>query len=421
MTRRLPILLPLVILAMAGTLIACSVPVFRYAFEHWRPDPYLAMVFHRGGLTEPEQALIARLQPPQSNGAGIANLDVRTVDLDDEADETLAAIWAEQQTDALPWMVVKAPPKQGPPATIFAGALSEDHASQLIESPVRRDLQKRLLSGDSVVWLFLGSGNPPADDAAFAVLQVEIERLEQVIELPEIEEADRGELSLDPAALKLRMSALRISRDDPAERMLVEMLLHVEPDLRDEAFVSQPMAFPVFGRGRALYALVGNGITADTIEEACRFLTAGCQCTVKAQNPGVDLLMSVDWDQFIQPSPPADTAPPALTGLAEFAVAAESAESESTARVIPEVENGAGDSRLESTQGADAPTLVSGTSQTVGSSPADPESSDHDAEAAPSKSPLPVTPSLTGRLVLVIGVLAMGVVVASMVLIPRSR
>ncbi|MGD9856881.1 MAG: hypothetical protein AB7U20_18185, partial [Planctomycetaceae bacterium] len=323
--------------------------------------------------------------------------------------------------DALPWMVVKAPPKQGPPATIFAGALSEDHASQLIESPVRRDLQKRLLSGDSVVWLFLGSGNPPADDAAFAVLQVEIERLEQVIELPEIEEADRGELSLDPAALKLRMSALRISRDDPAERMLVEMLLHVEPDLRDEAFVSQPMAFPVFGRGRALYALVGNGITADTIEEACRFLTAGCQCTVKAQNPGVDLLMSVDWDQFIQPSPPADTAPPALTGLAEFAVAAESAESESTARVIPEVENGAGDSRLESTQGADAPTLVSGTSQTVGSSPADPESSDHDAEAAPSKSPLPVTPSLTGRLVLVIGVLAMGVVVASMVLIPRSR
>jgi hypothetical protein len=83
--------------------------------------------------------------------------------------------------------------------------------------------------------------------------------------------------------------------------------------------VSQPMAFPVFGRGRALYALVGKGIAPDVIEEACVFLTGGCQCTVKAQNPGVDLIMNVDWNNLVIPTEIHDEKLPPLAGFADFA------------------------------------------------------------------------------------------------------
>jgi len=85
---------------------------------------------------------------------------------------------------------------------------------------------------------------------------------------------------------------IRVRRDDPAEDLLVEMLLRTEPDLMS---YDEPMAFPVFGRGRALYTLIGAGINPDTIQEACLFLTGQCSCLVKEQNPGTDLLMTADW------------------------------------------------------------------------------------------------------------------------------
>jgi len=58
------------------------------------------------------------------------------------------------------------------------------------------------------------------------------------------------------------------------------------------------MAFPVFGRGRALYALVGDGINKETIGEACVFLATACTCMVKEQNPGTDLILAADWGEI---------------------------------------------------------------------------------------------------------------------------
>ncbi len=64
------------------------------------------------------------------------------------------------------------------------------------------------------------------------------------------------------------------------------------------------MVFPIFGRGRVLYALVGEGIATATIEEASRFLAGACQCTVKADNPGVDVLISYPWNERVQITEP---------------------------------------------------------------------------------------------------------------------
>ncbi len=427
-------LVPALCVLFAGSLMACSVPVFRYAIEHWRPDPYVAVVFHRGELSESQQLLAAGLQPQGDGASAAANIEVKTVDLDGDPDDSMAQLWEEQETESLPWLVLKAPAKGGPPATVWAGKLSDDRTTHLVTSPVRDELKQRLLNGDSVVWVFLDSGNPQADNAAYEVLQTETERLEQELELPEIEEADLDDLSVDPAALTLKMSSLRVSRDDPAERFLVDMLLQVEPDLADPPFVDQPMAFPVFGRGRALYALVGNGITPQTIEEACRFLTGACQCTVKEQNPGVDLLIAVDWDQSIDPIIPIDTTAPTLSGLTAFAEpqnpsAAVTADRQAAGELVSD-----SSLSLPGTAGAEgaaqdehAPTGThTGTEslQTSSQSPTAAPAAGTVVEsnsAGASDGPVAPSASITGNVLLMMGLLTMCVIVVSLVFIPRSK
>ncbi|MEX1224788.1 MAG: hypothetical protein WEA31_09595, partial [Pirellulales bacterium] len=105
----------------------------------------------------------------------------------------------------------------------------------------------------------------------------------------------------------------RLSRDNPREAAFVATLLGIEPNLRN---TTQPVAVPVFGRGRALFARVGSAINAENIEEDCRFISGDCSCVVKEQNPGIDLPLEVSWDEHvvIQTDLASDTLPE-LTGL----------------------------------------------------------------------------------------------------------
>jgi hypothetical protein len=100
--------------------------------------------------------------------------------------------------------------------------------------------------------------------------------------------------------LKIEFSLLRLQRNDPAEEALLAMLTHLEDDLGDLA--SQPMVFPVFGRGRVIEPLVGAGITKDNVMEHSGYLCGACSCEVKDQNPGIDLLVAANWE-------PVDTTP----------------------------------------------------------------------------------------------------------------
>ena len=93
------------------------------------------------------------------------------------------------------------------------------------------------------------------------------------------------------------------------------MLLGSEEDLAES---KEPIAFPIYGRGCVLYALVGKGINAETIDEACAFLVGPCSCIVKEENPGVDLLVSADWDGQVRRQAVPERALPELTGFSAF-------------------------------------------------------------------------------------------------------
>ena len=69
----------------------------------------------------------------------------------------------------------------------------------------------------------------------------------------------------------------------PKEEIFIQMLLGTEPDL---AYVKRPIAFPVFGRGRVLYALVGRGIKPKLINSVCKGLIGWCSCTIKGPESG---------------------------------------------------------------------------------------------------------------------------------------
>jgi hypothetical protein len=147
--------------------------------------------------------------------------------------------------------------------------------------------------GDSAVWVLLASGDAAKDAAAEQLLQAEVERLAKGLKLPELtaapEEQPAGKAN---RPLRLAFSVLRVGRTDPAEEMLVRMLINTEDDLPGR---SDPMVFPLFGRGRAMPALVGAGITPENIKDAATFLAGPCSCEVKRDNPGVDLLLTADW------------------------------------------------------------------------------------------------------------------------------
>ena len=322
---------------LVSSVEACSIPVFRYALEHWQPDPFMVAVFSQGELTTEQQALLERLDVRDEDGNPIANIMVKVIDVETESNPGLLRLWELQKTDTLPWIAVHAPARSGPPQRIISGELTSELVDGLLDSPERREAARRLIAGDSVVWVFLESGDAALDRSTYEMLTDELARLETTLRLPEIEEADFGDLSVVPESLRLAFSAIRLSRDDPAESAFVSMLLHADESPAEESAPAGPMAFPLFGRGRVLYALSGERMERQSIEDACRFLTGACQCTVKGENPGLDLLMAVDWESQIEPAVPVDESQPPLVGLGAFVTGdaetdqADDAESDETA------------------------------------------------------------------------------------------
>jgi hypothetical protein len=295
--------------------LACSVPVFRYALERWPPSPYELVVFHRGPLDPATEALLQRLDPFATNHVP-ANVRPHTVDLDGRPPADRLALREQHPSPTLPAAVLRYP--RGAPAqgTLWAGPLNETNLLQLLDSPFRQRLVQRLARGDTAAWVLLESGDPRQDDAAARLLQARLDHLQKTLQIAKLEPSDIANrvMSIPEHELKVAFSFLRLSRADPAEALFVRMLLGTEEDL---ANFKDPVAFPVYGRGRALFALIGEGINAETIDEAGEFLVAPCSCIVKEENPGLDLLLAADWDSLVRVSA-TDEPPPELTSVASF-------------------------------------------------------------------------------------------------------
>jgi hypothetical protein len=286
---------------------ACDVPVFRYALERWDADPYVVRLLHTEPLNETEQAAWESLADESA-----ANLIAHGQDSESRPDPGLDALRAEEGNTDTPWIALYYPPTAPRKSYVWAGPLTETNCKTLFDSPARRKIAHELLNGHSSVFVLVESGDVAADNATAESLDRELLASQAALKLPG--RTDDNVPDIDETKVRIEFTTVRVSRRDPDERIFIEMLLASEPGLRD---IDAPMVFPVYGRGRVLYALAGKGINAKTIRNACAFVTGPCSCQIKDENPGVDLLIAMDWDteisEFLLKNPePAVMPSPAL-------------------------------------------------------------------------------------------------------------
>ena len=248
-----------------GQISACTTPVFQYALQRWHGDPYRISVSCKKGT---------------ASGAIRALRKLETISA-----ITLSITGTRQAT---PRLIVKYPSESQIETVICSEPLSADAVKRISDSPIRRKIARKLLDGDAYVWLLLKCGDEKKDESAATLLEKELKK--------------RSEFSF---------SIIPISRSDTSEKFLIQMLTGLNPTLKHHA--DEPIAFPMFGRARILLALVGEKITPKNIRGACDFMTGPCACEIKIMNPGVDMLMNIDWDASLSNSPQfvEQTLPPA--------------------------------------------------------------------------------------------------------------
>ena len=281
---------------------ACQVPVFRYALERWAPAEYLVSVLpDEGGLTDAEKKVVELLSAAPQDAQNPVNLTV-------QVEPPAPGARGPAQ------LVLRYPRKPRDPRqqTIWQAPLTLENVQALLDSPARQELRRRLLAGESAVWLLVESGDQARDNAAAEALATALAEAQTSLKLPtEVtvpedaakrpgQKSEHADALRSDLPLKIEFSVMRLKRSDPAETALLAMLTHLEDDLGGLAH--EPMFFPVFGRGRVLEPLVGKGINRENAMEHSAYLCGACSCEVKDQNPGTDLLLAANWE-------PVDTTP----------------------------------------------------------------------------------------------------------------
>jgi len=291
---------------------ACNVPVFRFALERWVSDNYALVVAHDQPLTPAQRELTDSLQSKSTENGGKANLSVQVLDLAATPDDPSVKYLPLDQV-RLPAAFLFFPAGFSEPTLIWQAPLTADNVARLAKSPVRDEFVGKVTQGTTATWILLECGQPAEDAAAEQVLRESLAAAQQELELPAGVVRPSGETTggstpggadngyFDPEdqlesgiPLLIGFAVVGMAPGDAREDVLRAMLLHVVPGLLDKR--DHPLAFPLFGRGRILAPLAGEEIQHQAITAISRYLCGPCSCQVKAQNPGVDMLLDVDWD-----------------------------------------------------------------------------------------------------------------------------
>lgn len=254
-------------LLLAGSLAqACTIPVFRYALDRWPADKYRLELSTNDARDEG----VARFLRNFTDSTPVNLLPVR---LKSEGESRLGFPSAEPEA-----------------APAWSGNASKA-LTEITDSPTRTELIRRILAGESGVWVLVESGNAETDGKAAAAMEKRLRYLGQVAAPPVIDPNDPSSQLGPGPALKASFSLLRVRHDNAVEQPFLKMLAGPKgaPD--------QPWFALVFGRGRVLGAWPATDFGDEQIDEACLFLLGACSCQVKRMNPGWDLVLNVDWDE----------------------------------------------------------------------------------------------------------------------------
>jgi len=285
---------------------ACEIPVFRYALERWAADKYQLVVYKaEEGFSEDDKLILDKLYDRLPDKNGNLNLKI-SVKQGDAPASTLELKYPSQVKNNTP---------------VWKGILNEENLSNLLDSPARKTLQKLLLSGESVIWITIDPDQKLLDDLTkySELFSGKYKLSEEIIQMDEKDKIDsittKKELDnviRSTIPLKISFTTLKVNRNDPKEEVFLNMLLSQWPELRHS---DKPVVIPVFGRGRFLEAAPAELLDQLSFKKLTDYLCSGCSCTVKTENPGIDLLMDVPWGNYVSESVLKMKAIPSLSGI----------------------------------------------------------------------------------------------------------
>ena len=309
---------------VGATAIACKVPVFRYALERWPSDSYrMVAIIDDTKDIDVANALVAMAKLDASP----ANVETETINLSKLSEEELWQIEGMDDTDSVPLLQVFYPERDGQRSLCWSGELTTENVLAWSDSPLRQRIIKDLQSGVSAVWMLVPGDDDAQNDRIKTELAGALKRASEEIEISDgvVKRSDAAQyMQENPGAsmddvlrsdipLRIDFSIQTISQNDDDWALLAMIDQVVASDSQNES-VPRPFVLPVFGRGRMIEPLSAERFSADNIVGACKYLVGECSCTVKSQNPGVDLLLNTPWqeklgEQVVMVSSPLNTKP----------------------------------------------------------------------------------------------------------------
>ena len=288
------------LLAIAGMLaavagVACETPVYRYAMYRWQPAPYEVYFFHDTEPNDQQQQVADLLESLGRGGDTPANVAYLPVNLAE--DKELASVppdvkksWEAREDKSLPTYFISTP---------YGAALSFDQldpagVKALVESPARKSLAAQLETGKLGVFVMLTGQDADETKQTEETMQALVEEVRSGKVSLYVSPTEAGEESgAEEPKGNTDLGFMVVDRESQEEKWFVRSLLAMEPELEKEA---RPMVFLVYGRARALLPYIGKGITRENLLREIEFVSGACSCTVKEQNPGIDLLVRYDWE-----------------------------------------------------------------------------------------------------------------------------
>ncbi len=255
---------------------ACTVPLFKYALDRWEPEYYrLTIITDRGFSKQQIESCEIILEKNYTNlfllTNSFANIPEKVKPQLSKGDNAFIEFAPKLKADKILWH----------------GKLTPKKLTGLITSLISKQLVSHLIKNESAVWLFI-----PAKQAAqqqlnaqkLQLLKTTLHKAEKQLKLPE---AGRN--------LTIAFPIIIVNSDILSNSLLFDTLKILLP--QDVVFGDTPLTIPIIGRGRALFALFGNRFSEKSILDLSKYIIGACACEVKVMNPGIDLLLSANWDK----------------------------------------------------------------------------------------------------------------------------
>ncbi|HCE42486.1 MAG TPA: hypothetical protein DET40_02940 [Lentisphaeria bacterium] len=313
----------IILSAFISAAVDDSTPLFQLGQQKWEPDSYRGIVVFSGEHPADKEKGLNFIEGRIQDKARALNLVVGRADINDKSiiDEKTNGILKTFKPDRLPFTVIYFPAISDVEIPLWAGYLTATVAESICDSPARREIARRLIKGDNAVWLLVVSGNDEADANAYQMLSGELRQASGVIPEPMPVNADPemvpDEKIIVPAVNPMKMSIIRISKDDKSEIILLEMLNCMEPEIMNAK--NDPVIVPIYGKGRILDIFSSDEVNKENVRTALRKLSSPCTEGIKEPASGSDMLMSVNWNAFLKGGLSVDKDLPALKSFGDGA------------------------------------------------------------------------------------------------------